>query len=316
MNDHERPSSRTRLSRLHEINRRRARDKARKIRADRLAAWIDRCIEWQAFVLWARAIVEAEGTIPRQVATALELRCPGFRPDAGVEAEPEFWLRLRRWIDHNIFREPKEEGWLIAVEHYASRDLRWEQLWLYWEYCDEQWQKSRPASYPTFEEWCHNAQDWRFPPPQGKGKRAGLDNAHRVSPEQLKRAVSDYLDWEALAYWMRAVVGAYGMPSSVAEFVSDRCPGFLEQLRADGDCLEDATTVWRRLIAWVDDRIFGFAKAEGWFEAITLFARSSLQAERTVSYWAACDRAWSRRRPANYPGFDEWRQAAEAYTER
>ena len=86
--------------------------------------------------------------------------------------------------------EPKEEGWLIAVEYYASRDLRWEQLWLYWEHCDEQWQKRRPASYPTFDEWCHKFQSWPFPPPKGKG--ATWNTADRVSPEQLKKAVSDY----------------------------------------------------------------------------------------------------------------------------
>jgi hypothetical protein len=158
-------------------------------------------------------------------------------------------------------------------------------------------------------------QAWRFPPPEGK--RAIWDNAGRVTPEQLKKAVSDYLDWEALAYWVRAVVGAYrGMPRTVAELLGDRCPGFLEQLSAEGARLEDATTVWRRLIAWVDDRMFGFAKTEGWFEAITLFARNSLYAERTVAYWAACDRKWSRRRPTDCPDFDEWRRAAEVYTER
>jgi hypothetical protein len=314
MNDHESRSSRTRLSRLHELNRRRAREKARRIRADKLVGWIDRCIEWQAFVLWARAIVEAEGTIPPDVAGALELRCPSFQPDAGVGAEPEFWLRLRRWIDLNAFREPSEEGWLIAVEYYASRDLRWEQAWLYWEYCDEHWQKTRPAAYPSFDEWRHQVQAWRFPPPEGK--RVAWDNADRVSPEQLKKAVADYQDWEALAYWVRAVVAAYGMPRGVAELLREKCPGFLEQLSAEGAPLEDATTVWRRLIAWIDDHIFGYAKTEGWFEAITLYARSSLQGERTVAYWAACDLAWSRRRPTDHPPFDQWRRAAEIYTER
>ena len=106
-----------------------------------------------------------------------------------------------------------------------------------------------------------------------------------------KRAVSDYLDWEALAYWVRAVMGAHrGMPRMVAELLRGECPGFLEHLKAEGARLEDPTTVWRRLIAWVDDHVFGSAKAEGWFEAITFFARSSLHADRTVAYWAACDR--------------------------
>src|SRR4029434_5451358 len=103
MNDHERRSSPTRLSRLHEINRRRAKEKARRIRADTLAEWINRCIEWQAFVLWARGIVEAGGANTPQVAGALELRCPGFQPEVGAETEPEFWLRLCRWIDDNVF---------------------------------------------------------------------------------------------------------------------------------------------------------------------------------------------------------------------
>ncbi|MCL4500222.1 MAG: hypothetical protein M1335_08350 [Chloroflexi bacterium] len=314
MNDYVRRSSRTRLSKIQESNRRRAREKARRIRADTLAELIDRYVEWRGFVLWARAIVESEGKVPPLVARALELRCPDFQPEVGADREPEFWLRLCRWIDHSRFREAKEEGWLIAVEYYASRDLRWQQLWLCWEYYDEQWQKSRPASYPTFEEWCHRVQAWRFPPPGGK--RAIWDNADRVSPEELKKAVSEYLDWEAFAYWVRAVVRAYrGMPRTVAELLGDKCPGFLDQLTGEGARLGDATTVWRRLIAWVDDRVFGSAKAEGWFEAVTLFARSSLHAERTVAYWAACDREWSRRRPSDCPGFDEWRRAAETYTE-
>jgi hypothetical protein len=310
----ERRSSRTRLSRLHEINHRRAREKARKIRADTLAALIDRCIEWRAFVLWARAIVESNGSIPPQVASALEVRCPGFQPEAGAEKEPEFWLRLCRWIDHNVFRQAKEEGWLIAVEYYASRDLRWEQLWRYWEHCDQQWQKRRPASYPLFEEWHHQAQGWGVLPPTGKW--AACESAAPVSPERLKKAVSDYVDWEAFAYWVRAVVGgSRSMPRTVADLLEERCPGFLDHLSGEGVCLGDANTVWRRLIAWVDDRVFGSAKTEGWFEAVTFFARNSLHAERTVAYWAACDREWSRRRPTVLPDLDEWRRSAEAYTE-
>ena len=50
--------------------------------------------------------------------------------------------------------------------------------------------------------------------------------------------------------------------------------------------------------------------------AITFFARGGLSGERTVSYWAACDRAWSRRRPEEYPDFEDWRCAATSYVER
>jgi len=140
MNEYAVRSSRTRLSRLHEINRQKARREARRVPADTLAPWIDRYIEWFAFVLWARAIVEAEGKIPPSVARALQLHCPGFTSEDGAKTEPEFWLRLWRWINENDFPQPNKEGWLIAVEYYASRDLRWEQFWLYWEHCDDRWQ--------------------------------------------------------------------------------------------------------------------------------------------------------------------------------
>ena len=313
MSEYERRSSRTRLSKLHEINQRTAREKARGVLAGTLATLIDQRIDCLAFVLWARAIVEAEHTVPPQVEAALQLRCRGFVPD-GDDTKTEFWLRMCRWIDDNVFRQPNEEGWLIAVEYYASRNLRWEQLWLYWEHCDELWQKARPHSYPTFEGWRRAAEQWRFPPPARQRVVCGC--AHRANPAQLRKAVSDYIDWEAFAYWVRAVMRAYrGMPPRVAELLSCRCPGFLDQLKGEGLRLEDPTTVWRRLIAWVDDRVFGSAKAEGWFEAITFFARSSLQADRTVAYWAACDRKWSRRRPADVPDFDAWRRDAESYTE-
>lgn len=315
MNRSETPTFRTRLSTLREINRRRAREAARRIRGDTLATLVDQYIEWWAFVLWARAIVEAEETIPPQVADALQLRCPGFVFAASTATAPEFWLALSRWIDHNVFRQPCQEDWLIAVQYYASRDLRWEQLWLCWEHCDDRWQKSPPASYPSFEEWRREATQWRFPPPQRRG--AACDCAHLVSPEQLSKAVAAYLECEAFAYWVRAVMSAHrGMPAMVAECIDDRCPGLLEHLRGEGAPLSDAAVVWRRLIAWMDDRVFGAAKKEGWFQAITFFARRSLQAERTVAYWAACDRTWSRHRPVAHPDFDAWRRAVQSYVER
>ena len=315
MKDDERQSSRKQLAKLQAINQRRAREKARRIPADTLAGVVEQYIEWWAFVLWARAIVEAQGEIPTPVAAALDLRCPGFRTQVARDTAPEFWLRLGQWIDENVFRQANEAGWLIGVAYYASRELRWDQLWLYWEHCDERWQGARPDVYPTFEAWHEEAQRWRFPPPDRHHRTC--EGADRVAPEQLKGAVSEFLDWEAFAYWVRAAMRAHrGMAGMVAELLGRRCPGFLEHLSAEGVRLDDPTTVWRRLLAWVADRMFRTAKAEGWLEAVTFYARRSLAADRIVAYWAACDRRWSRRRPDHCPDFEEWRRAAQLYTER
>jgi hypothetical protein len=102
----------------------------------------------------------------------------------------------------------------------------------------------------------------------------------------------------------------------VADSLTIKCPGFLEQLKGEGARTGDSTIVWRRLIGWVDEHVFQSAKTEGWFEAIPFFARSTLWDDRIVAYWAACDRRWSRRRPAECPDFDQWRREALSYVER
>lgn len=312
MKDPERTASRITLSRFHETNHRKARDQLRGIPADKLTPWIDRYIDWRAFVLWARAIVEAEGAIAADVNIALVERCPGFDPGEGLDREPEFWLRLCAWIDHNVFRQAEQEDWLMGLEYYACRDVRTEQLWLYWERCDEEWQKQRPAYYPTFDQWRSEAQEWRFP----KRKHAPWDHAGRVTPVRLKQAISDYEYWESFVYWVRSVLtGRRGMPQIVVDRLTERCSGFLEELRRDHVDTANGSEVWLRLLSWIENHQFASAKTEGWFDAIPFFARIGLRGERTVSYWAACDHAWLRHRPSEYPDFEDWRRAAGAHAE-
>ena len=106
------------------------------------------------------------------------------------------------------------------------------------------------------------------------------------------------------------------MPDVVAARIVERYPGFLERLERKRIDKSDSTAVWQCLIGWVDSHEFAVPKQGGGFDAITFFARSGLLGERTVSYWAACDRAWWRRRPEAYPDFEDWRRAAASYIER
>ena len=312
MDDSERSLCRTK-SRLREINHRKARDKVAHVPAEHLLPCIRRYIEWRAFVLWARAIVESEGTIPPSVASALDQRCPGFQPADGTDREPDFWLRLCAWIDHNIFHEAEDGDWLMGLECYSCRDFRSEQLWLYWEHCDAEWQRRRPSSYPAFDEWHAEASEWHFP----ERKEAAWDHANRTTPTRLKQAISQYEYCESFAYWVRSLLtGDRGMPDMVAARIVERYPGFLEMLERERIDKGDSTAVWQCLIGWIDSHEFAVPKREGWFDAITFFARGGLSGERTVSYWAACDRAWWRRRPEAYPDFEDWRRAAASYIER
>jgi hypothetical protein len=51
------------------------------------------------------------------------------------------------------------------------------------------------------------------------------------------------------------------------------------------------------LISWIDDKIFSFAKAEGWPHALGYLAARDRRPGRVRAYWLLCDedRTWNRR---------------------
>jgi hypothetical protein len=126
---------------------------------DRLAATIADYIEWRAFALWVRLIVETQGEVSPDMRALLEDRCPGFLDNAEAyrRAHPherEFlWLRLISWLDRETFGFVHAEGWLHALGYYATRDPRMDKLTDYWLQCDDRWKHNRPPVLPTFEQW-------------------------------------------------------------------------------------------------------------------------------------------------------------------
>ena len=67
--------------------------------------------------------------------------------------------------------------------------------------------------------------------------------------------------------------------------------------------------------SWIADHYFQDAKAEGWFDAILVQARSHPRAIRTMEYADHCDEVWSSAIPEPYPSFEDWRRDADAYVD-
>ncbi len=203
---------------------------------------------------------------------------------------------------------------MLAVTFYAVRDFRHHRAWTYWQHCDEQWKLSRPASYPSFEEWKQTAESWDAEPPPGASVRKAYEASKRVNPEQLSEAVTRYVDWEAFAYWTRSVLeDGEEVPEVVAEELRRRFPGFLEhdeQQRAKDP--PGKRQSWQRLLSWGEAHLFGEAIDEGWFEAVILYARRHPRDVRTAEYWADWSDRWDKTLEP-YPSFEEWRQAADGY---
>jgi hypothetical protein len=162
--------------RVQDIARQRAARQLLRVSAKRFQKAQQEYLEWEAFSLWVRAIIEAEGRPPLWMLGILEKRCPGFlEPEEGHrktrrrESGP-LALRLLEWIHNRIFSHAKREGWLDALMFHTVREPRSRRTWAYWCRCESEWKRKRPRAYPSFEQWLSAAEKLRTPGNHSEGR--------------------------------------------------------------------------------------------------------------------------------------------------
>ena len=260
-------------------------------------------IRWQAFVLWARAVVELDGRAPSWLEAILRKRCPGFTEGAAHSNKPDLLgLQLLSWVHNKVLWFAKEEGWLDALAFYGFRDIRSQGYWAYWEHCDSEWRKRRPASVPTFAQWRHSALRCRV---QGD-----------VSYALVEKAVEKFIDSERLVYWLRPLfIGAkVQLPPHVALELCQESPNLLEFLRREtSGAYNDKSRRWQRLFNWGKGQILSHARKQGWLECVLLRARLHPRHVRMADYAAL----WWKSRLGNtapsYPSLRQWQTDMEGY---
>jgi hypothetical protein len=145
---------------------------------------------------------------------------------------------------------------------------------------------------------------------QGIARHRATKQLMQVPWGRFHRAYEEYLRWEALALWLRAVVETEGSaPSWLAATLKKRCPGFIENQAL----LNEPRLLGFRFHEWIHNQIFGLAKQEGWLDALLFYGVRDLRSQNTWAYWEHCDQEWHRRRPPSYPNFDEWLRLARNY---
>jgi hypothetical protein len=297
------PSKFTKLERrVGDIASRQARRELMQVPWDRFHKAYEEYIRWQAFVLWARAVVELEGCAPSWLEAILRKCCPGFTEEAARSNKPGLLgVQLLPWVHNQAFWFAKEEGWLNALVFYGFRDIRSQGYWAYWEHCDSEWEKRRPASIPTFAQWRRSALKWKL---------------HDVSCAAVAKGVEKFIDFEALVYWLRPLYrGAkVQLPPHVALELRQESPSLLEFVHreASGAC-EDKSRSWQQLFNWGKTHVLSQAKKEGWLDCVLGQAGIHPRHVLLVDY----ARLWCRSRteypPSPHPPFDEWRRNAESY---
>ena len=289
--------------RVGDIASRRASRQLMRVPWDRFHKAYEEYIRWQAFVLWARAIVELEGTVPSWLEAILRKRCPGFTDEVDRPDKPKLLgFRPLSWVHNRVFGFAEQEGWLDALVFYGFRDTRSQGYWTYWEHCECEWRKRRPALVPTFVPWKRSALNCKL--------------QDDVSCAEVAIAVEKYLDFEAFAYWLRPLfqMPTIQLPALVTLELGRKSPSLLEFVSREISApYKDKSRSWQCLLHWGKDHVLSRAKEQGWLDCILRQARIHPRHVRMVDY----ARHWCRSPVENptspHPSFGEWRRDAESY---
>ena len=138
------------------------------------------------------------------------------------------------------------------------------------------------------------------------------EQARRIPWWRLDETRKQYVDWQEFCLWVRSIVEAEGeLPEWLSAIVDQRCPGFLLAERGKAS----PRPLGLRLEDWMDEHIFGFARKEGWFNALGFYAVRDPRYQRAQVCWSECVKKWVEARPTSYPSFEEWRALASACDE-
>lgn len=116
-------------------------------------------VEWEAFALWTRSLIEAVHEIPAVVRSAVEARCPGFEGyvktlrDKPCSDPAWLWDQLRGWIERHFFAEAIQDASIEGLRAAAHRTLRSERIIDYWASQGV----AAGSQLPTYEQWLAEA---------------------------------------------------------------------------------------------------------------------------------------------------------------
>jgi len=279
----------------------------------------EQLVEWHSFALWVRAIVDAERSVPQWLKEAIGHRCPGFpEPRSDAADGDSIWLDLSAWIDDLFFAAARDGGWIDALHYYSGQDPRSEQIWNHWTRAEAAWRVRRPKSYPTFDQWNKEALN-SAPPDAGTHlERLPANLGPSPPPDRLAPLVSQYIEWEAFAFWARLIVEHHAnIPAEVAATIDQRCPGFLSHIhRQPAGQAEYSTEFWKELLFWIESHLFADAKDELLLDTVRDAARTHLRGERIAAYWASCSSEWRKNPPDSNPSLAHWLSEADAFVVR
>jgi hypothetical protein len=276
-----------------------------------LAASADEYVEWHAFVLWVRTIVEATADVPDGIRSELRARCPGFLDGHQSAKDQPIWKLLQEWLAAERFADAKAGGWFDAITYYAYKDLHVEQAWSLWERARADWRRTPPTHWPTFDQWRLQVAATYTLTQGGTEKARAVAAMENVDRSRLQSAVNDVMERRAVVLWADCLSKA-DQPIDPIVFaeIEKCCPSAIEVV--------SAAAAWRaptlsRLIRHIESEWIGTARREGWHAALRYHVSNHPRYQRLLHYRQRCHDEWLRVRPILFPSFHAWLASADAY---
>ncbi|HEV2616631.1 MAG TPA: hypothetical protein VGU63_08500 [Candidatus Acidoferrales bacterium] len=145
---------------------------------------------------------------------------------------------------------------------------------------------------------------------QAVARRRANRELMRVHWLKFRGAYEEYPEWRALVLWVEAILARQdGVPALLLADLKKRCPGFIEHEQAS----RDPKLMAFRLLEWIHTQRFGYARRQGWFDALTFYGVRHPRSESAWAYWEHCENEWERKPPVSLPTFEKWWSAAQGW---
>jgi hypothetical protein len=285
---------------VQSMARRKANHQLLRVPWGRFRRAYDEYPRWQALALWSEAVIGRKGEVPSSVLSTLKKHCPEFVGPQLKESQPSA-RHLLEWVHTKRFGYAKKQCWLDALVFYGVRHPLSRGAWTYWEHCEKEWNRNRPASAPSFEQWWRSAQKWNL--------------SNDTNSLVVARAVQEYLGWETLTLWLRPLFRTnISLPPHVMAELRSRYPEISRgnRVTARKDAGADSE-LRRRILSWGEEKFLSQARQEGWLDVLFEAVGSHPWHARVHAYGAYWVKEWFRSSLLRYPSFRQWEQAAANY---
>jgi hypothetical protein len=309
------------VARIRNATARRALLEAKRVPWPHLATAAEEYTEWHVFTLWARAIVDAADAIPAAVRTEIESRAPGayksLHPkvksaiDRGDRPGILVWEDITCWAEMNVFLSAKRQGWLDAVRYFSAMSLRAMQAWSHWERIDAMWRRSPPRQFPTPQEWERDVKSVTLLSTTDSEAQRALDVVQGLSELNWHKLLAGFSRLNAFSQWMELMLDAQGRGADlVLRELVNIYPGF----RLAGREMTPKEAV-HSLESWVLSNVVHEVRSSDVRAALRFHLRYHPENAAIRRYAQFCRRKWADGMPKHSPTFENWKEAADSYSE-